>query len=102
MSTPRHRLPSIQSKPSQAQIITILEVFGRERDYGKSSPWIQPEFWSGVDCVDCIQTLSMFGKFLVHAWSQCGGLNEELCILVHWGAKFVVATQPFPIQNQSN
>ena len=22
--------------------------------------------------------LSMSGKFIVHAWSQCGGLNEEL------------------------
>ena len=27
----------------------------------------------------------MFGKFSVHAWGQCGGLNEEHLIVVHWG-----------------
>ena len=27
--------------------------------------------------------LSMSGKFSVHVWSQCGGLNNELSISVH-------------------
>ena len=30
-------------------------------------------------------TFSMFGKFLVHAWSRWGGLNKEHLKLVHWG-----------------
>ena len=29
----------------------------------------------------------MFGKFSVHAWGQCGGLNEEHFIVVHWGPR---------------
>ena len=29
--------------------------------------------------------LSMSMMFSVHAWSRCGGLNEELFILVHSG-----------------
>ena len=29
--------------------------------------------------------LFMFGKFSVHAWSQCGGWDEEQSILVHQG-----------------
>ena len=27
-------------------------------------------------------TLSMFGEFLLHAWSWCGGLNAKYCVLV--------------------
>ena len=27
----------------------------------------------------------MFGKFSVHAWSQCGGLHKEYSISVHCG-----------------
>ena len=41
---------------------------------------IHLEFWLGVGCLDT--KLSMFGKFLVCAWSQCGGLNEEHSISV--------------------
>jgi hypothetical protein len=29
---------------------------------------------------------SMFGKFVVHEWRQCGGLNKEHSILVHGGS----------------
>ena len=28
-------------------------------------------------------TPSMFGKFSVHAWRQCSGLNKEHSVLVH-------------------
>ena len=31
----------------------------------------------------CIQN-SMSVNFSVHAWSRCGGLNEELSIFVHF------------------
>jgi hypothetical protein len=34
----------------------------------------------------CTQTLSMFGKFLVHAWSWCGGLNKVHFIAVQSGS----------------
>ena len=30
--------------------------------------------------------LSMFGKFLVHAWSSCEALNGEHSMLVNWGS----------------
>ena len=28
----------------------------------------------------------MFGRFLVHVWRSCGGLNKEHSISVHWGS----------------
>jgi hypothetical protein len=44
---------------------------------------IQPEFWSGVGCF--ANNISMFGKFLVHAWNWCGGLNKEHSKSIHQG-----------------
>ena len=34
---------------------------------------------------------SMFGKFLVHVWSWCGGFHKELLISVHDGLKLILA-----------
>ena len=33
-------------------------------------------FFFGQELVALATILSTFGKFLVHAWSQCGGLNK--------------------------
>ena len=33
--------------------------------------------------------LSMVGKFLVHAWTKCGGLNIEHSISIHEGPNLV-------------
>ena len=54
-----------------------------------SYPLTQSEIWSGVGSFAYIQQLSMFGKFSVHAWRWCRGLNkEEVFISVNSGAKF--------------
>ena len=39
-------------------------------------------------------TLPMFSKYPVHAYSHCGGLNEEHSIPVHWGTKVVLVCPP--------
>lgn len=38
-------------------------------------PFIQDEFWSKVGCL--AYKFVMFSKFLVFAWSTCGGLNNK-------------------------
>ena len=38
-------------------------------------------------------SLSIFGKFSVHAWSQCEGLNKKLFILGHLRDKLILACQ---------
>lgn len=45
-------------------------------------PTIQPEYCSGVGCF--AHKTFMFIKFLVDAWSQCGGFNKEHFLFVHW------------------
>ena len=45
----------------------------------------------GQELVVLHTILYMFGKLSVHAWSRCGGLNEEHTILVH-GGKFHFST----------
>ena len=47
--------------------------------------FIQFKCSSGRELVILNTILSMFGMFSVHVQSQCGGLNEEHFILVHWG-----------------
>ena len=46
---------------------------------------IQEKFWSRVSCLHAKR--SLYGNFLVHVWSHCGGLNKKYCISVHWGSK---------------
>jgi len=39
----------------------------------------------GRELVVLLTKPSMFGKFLVHAWRWCGGLNIEHSLSVHEG-----------------
>ena len=41
----------------------------------------------------CLHYFPMFGKFSVHAWSYCGGLNEDQSILVHWACQIEFGPQ---------
>lgn len=52
-------------------------------------------FWS---VVGLLQTLSMFGKCSVHAWSQSGGLYKEHFILVSLRANLILECQKAQIQ----
>jgi hypothetical protein len=38
----------------------------------------------GRELVVLLTKLSMFGKFVVHAWREGGGLKIEHSISVHW------------------
>ena len=40
----------------------------------------------GGELVVLHTTPSMYDRFLVHAWRQCGGLNEEPSISIHSGS----------------
>ena len=39
----------------------------------------------GRELVVLLTKASMLGKFLVHVWRYCGGLNKEHSISVHGG-----------------
>ena len=40
----------------------------------------------GRELVVLLKNPFMFGKFLMHVWRECGGMNKEHSILVHGGS----------------